>query len=156
MVRSAFLLLLLTIVGCGSKQLSPEDLASTALDESVPETERIKAMTELISRGPQILPLMRKIATESKTPTVRAAAFQPIGVCRDLDSAPMLLAACEDPNPIVRGRAAAALTPILSENFHFRADESPEIRKVKIRNMRKSYENLLLKPEIKKKKEESK
>jgi HEAT repeat protein len=154
MVRYAVLVLILASVGCG-RQVSSEDLATTALNESAPVADREKAILELISRGSPVLPLVRKVAAESKTPSVRAAAFQPLGLCRDLDSAPMLLAACEDPDPIVRGRAGTALAPILSENFHFQADDPLPLRKAKIRAMRKSYEGLLLKPEIKKQREKS-
>jgi HEAT repeat protein len=154
MVRAALLVLLVSLVGCG-RQATPGDLADIALNESVPVAEREKAVTELVSRGPEVLVLVRKVAAESKTPSVRAAAFQPLGLCRDLDSAPMLLAACEDPDPLVRGRAGAALVPILSQNFHFKAEDPLPVRKVKIRNMRKSYEGLLLKPEIKKQREQS-
>jgi HEAT repeat protein len=155
MVRHAFPLLILLIVGCGGRQATPEELANTALNESVPIGERNKAIDELVSRGPQVLVLVRKVAAESKDPSVRGAAFQPLGVCRDLDSAPMLLTACEDPDPLVRGRAGAALAPILSENFHFKAEDPLPLRKAKIRAMRKSYEGLLLKPEIKKQRAQS-
>jgi HEAT repeat protein len=149
MARSALVVALLLIAGCGS-QVSPDSLAEIALNESLPAGEREKAISELVQRGPQELLLFRKVAAESKTPSVRAAAFQTLGKWRDLASAPMLLAACEDPDPLVRGRAGAALAPILSENFHFRAEDPLPMRQAKLRGMRKSYENLLLNPEIKK------
>lgn len=149
------LLLLLTIPGC-SGQASSESLAETALNESLPVAEREKAISELVRRGPQELLFVRKVATESKTPSVRGVCFQVLGQCRDLKSAPMLLAACDDPDPFVRGRAGRALVPILSADYFFRADEPLDKRQKKIRGMRKSYENLLLNPEIKKRLDESK
>jgi hypothetical protein len=149
MARSALLVLLLTIVGC-SGQATSDSLAETALNESLPVAEREKAISELVRRGPQEVVLVRKVATESKAPSVRGIAFQALGICRDIRSGPMLLAACEDSDVFIRGRAGAALVHILSADYFFRADDPLQKRQAKIRGMRKSYENLMLSPDIKK------
>jgi hypothetical protein len=157
MARSPLLLLLVSIVGCGAAaQTAPDVLLATALNESIPVAEREKAVGDLARHGPSVLSLMRRIATECKTSTVRAAAIPFLGACRDISSGPMLLAACEDADPLVRGRAAAAMYPILSAKFHFKADDPPDRRKNVIKGMRRSYENLLLSPDVKTRLEEQK
>jgi HEAT repeat protein len=149
MARPAFLLFILAIGGC-TGQVSSEALTDRALNGSDP-AEREKAILELTRRGPEVLPLVRKVAAESKSPPVRAAAIQTLGVFKDKSSTPMLLDALDDPDPMVRGRAGEALVPLLSADYHFRADDPLPKRKAISRAMRESYENLLKNPELKKK-----
>jgi hypothetical protein len=147
MVRSALLLLLLAVGGC-SGQVSSESLAETAINGSTP-AEREKAILELTRRGQEVVPLIRRVAAEAKTTQVRAVAIQALGTYRDFKSGPMLLDALDDSELQVRGAAGAALVPILSANYHFRADDPPAKRQMKAKAMRKSFEVLLTNPEYK-------
>ena len=155
MVRAALLVLLVAIAGCGG-QISPDALAETALNESLPIPEREKAVLALTYQGKQVLPQIRKIVAESKTPAIRAAAIPFLGSCRDFRSGPLLLAACEDPDIMVRSRAAGAMMPLLSASYHFRADDPAPKRQAVVRAMKKSYEDLLRSPDVKKRLEEEK
>ncbi|MHC4181242.1 MAG: HEAT repeat domain-containing protein, partial [Planctomycetota bacterium] len=59
----------------------------------------------------------------------RAEAAAKLGEMGDEESMPALLRAMEDPNPAVRGRAAAAVRKIMKADYFFRANDPPERRK---------------------------
>ena len=76
----------------------------------------------------------RKTAAEwredmkSTSPEVRAAAADQLGHLRDFDAMPLLLAAMDDEDVEVRGRAGTAVGKILGVDFYFRrrpADRAP-------------------------------
>ena len=60
--------------------------------------------------------------SQSRDPDVRATAAQALGDMQDFVSVPELLRLCDDPSPLVRGRAGAAVCNILGADFPFQAD----------------------------------
>ena len=66
---------------------------------------------------------------KSPTPETRAAAADRLGHLHDFDAMPLLLAAMDDENQEVRGRAGAAVGKILGVDFYFRADDPPKERR---------------------------
>ena len=66
----------------------------------------------------------------------RAAAAQRLGHLQDFQSIDQLLNMLDDPSPLVRGRAAVAVTKILGIHFGFRADAPAEERAEAVHAMR--------------------
>ena len=66
---------------------------------------------------------------KSTSPEVRAAAADQLGHLRDFDAMPLLLAAMDDEDVEVRGRAGTAVGKILGVDFYFRADDPPTERR---------------------------
>lgn len=130
------------MTGCQIGEESPEVLVERAL-HSTNTAEQEKAALELTDRGPSCIPQIRRLATESKTSSVRAAAIQALGAYDDKESASALFSAMEDPNPLVRGRAGVAMITILGADYHFAADDPLPKRQARIAVMRQSYEQLV-------------
>ena len=129
-------------------RLSPEAAADIAISGTPEEQER--ALLDLTRRGKPALPSLRRVAAESKNPGVRANALQALGGLNDIESMPMLLSAMEDDDVMVRGRAGSAATMILGADYFFRAEDPPQKRKAILGAMRKSYQQLLKNPELRK------
>ena len=104
----------------GSEFPPPEVLAATALSDQ-PEEEREKA-AEVLARHPdRPLAQLKRVAAESESPRVRAAAVLGLGALRDWESMPLLIEALESPSVFLRERAASAVRQILNRDFGFRA-----------------------------------
>jgi HEAT repeat protein len=73
----------------------------------------------------------------------RAEAAAKLGEMGDEESMPALLRAMEDPNPAVRGRAAAAVRKIMKADYFFRANDPPERRKQVIAIIKGHWEGYL-------------
>jgi hypothetical protein len=87
----------------------------------------------------------RQMLTEGTTPQERAAGAAGLGHLRDPDSVPLLLKAMDDPEVVVRGRAANAVRTILGVDFFFKAEERPEKRRAVIQKYRGLYEQWMKK-----------
>ena len=72
---------------------------------------------------------MREMLNPSQPEKQRAAAAQRLGQIQDRESIDQLLDMLDDPSPIVRGRAAAAVTKILGAHFGFHANGPAKERK---------------------------
>ena len=88
---------------------------------------------------------LRAELSQEHPPQVRAAAAaalaaEPETASRDPDTMTALLAALEDPDPVVRGRAGAAVATILNADFYYRAEDPPERRRAAIEKIRTHWE----------------
>lgn len=129
-----------SLVGCNGAVSSPT-LAERAISGTPEEQE--KAALEITRRGPDAIPLLRKIVAESTSSKARATAIQALGAYNDVESAPALFKAMEDDDPQVRGRAGVAVASIIGADYHFRADDPLPKRKAILGHMRQSYEKML-------------
>ncbi len=83
---------------------------------------------------------LRQLVKGGGDPEVRATAAQGLGWAMDWESVPDLLKMCDDPSPLVRGRAGAALQLILGADYHFRANDDSQTRKKAIEGMKQVYQ----------------
>ena len=146
--KLAFLIILL-LTGAGAlawvywprsnRAATPEQLAEQALNgENL--TVQTRAAAQLSTQG--AAPQLRQIIAQTRNSEVRATAAQALGDLADFQSVPELLRLCDDPSPLVRGRAGAAVTNIIGMDFFFKADDPPEQRKAAIESMRRAYEQM--------------
>jgi HEAT repeat protein len=149
--KLAFLIILL-LTGAGAlawvywprekRANTPEQLAEQALAGDNPIVQQ-RAATQLSGyRHAEAAPPLRQVLKEARHPDVRAAAAQGLGDVQDFQSVPELLRLCDDPSPLVRGRAGAAVTNIIGMDFFFNANDPPEKRKAVIESMRRAYEQM--------------
>lgn len=78
-----------------------------------------------------------------QTSQTRAAAAARLGQIGDEQSIPALLRAMEDPDPVVRGRAGAAVRKIMKADYRFRAADPPERRTEVLANIKRDWEAYL-------------
>ena len=95
------------------------------------------------SQSQQSAEQLREVLAKGDSRQARAVAAAKLGEMRDEDSMPALLRAMEDPDPLIRGRAAAAVRKIMKANYYFRAGDSPERRKEVIDRIKKDWEGYL-------------
>jgi hypothetical protein len=127
---------------------SPEALAEAAINGS-PALEQERAVLELTRHGQASVSALRRVVAESRSPQVRAIAFQALGAFGDIESGPAMIEAMDDPDPRVRGRAAVAMVNILGVDFQFRAEDPPAKRRAIVDHVRRTYEQLRTKLESK-------
>ena len=120
---------------------SVEELAQQAL-QADSRQKRERAAVQLASRGEESIVHLRQVLSTSESPQVRAACVEGLGRQWDYDSIEELFAALEDPSPLVRGRAGAALMRMLGRQRDFRADAPPEERQHFIRLLRGDWEEM--------------
>ncbi len=110
----------------------------------------LATLTCRAARPPRSAPVkspqqLRAALSQDNPPQVRAAAAaafaaDPETALRDPQTMSALLAALEDPDPLVRGRAGAAVATILNADFYYRADDPPERRQQAIEKIRTHWE----------------
>lgn len=122
----------------GERTLSAVDLAELALF-SASENEREDAAIRLARHPDKPVGQLRRVFAESKSARVRAAAAMGLGRLRDWESGPLLIAALEDPSPLLRGRAAQALNRIAAEDFRFRARDPLKKRQQKLQRIKRKW-----------------
>ncbi len=83
---------------------------------------------------------LRDVLEKGDSKEERAVAAAKLGEMRDEESMPMLLRAMEDPDPVLRGRAAAAVRKIMGADYFFRAGDPPERRKEVIATIKRDWE----------------
>jgi hypothetical protein len=125
-----------------SHATTPEELAEQALsgnDQAVQSRAALQ-LTRFDRR--EAAPPLRQVLREARHAEVRAAAIQGLGEVADFESVPELLRLCNDPSPLVRGRAGAALCEILGADFPFEADLPAAQRAEVIDAMRRMYDQM--------------
>jgi HEAT repeat protein len=148
--KLAFLIILL-LTGAGAlawvywprsqSAKTPEQLAQQALTGDNPIAQQLAA-AQLSNHRQAAAPQLRQVLKQASNPDVRAAAAQGLGDVQDFQSVPELLRLCDDPSPLVRGRAGAAVTNIIGMDFFFKADDPPEKRKAIVESMRRAYDQM--------------
>ena len=124
---------------------TPEQLVEQALSGDNPVAQSMATM-QLAEPQHNAAPQLRQVLREASHPDVRAAAAQGLGDVQDFQSVPELLRLCDDPSPLVRGRAGAAVTNIIGMDFFFKADDPPKQRKAVIEAMQRAYEQMRRQP----------
>jgi HEAT repeat protein len=99
------------------------------LRERAPKPESAEDLRDLLEKGDSI--------------QARTGAAAKLGEMRDEESMPVLLRAMEDPDPVLRGRAAAAVRKIMGADYYFRAGDPPERRKEVIATIQRDWEAYL-------------
>ena len=84
---------------------------------------------------------LRPLIDQDQPVESRAAAIEALGLTEDWSSIPVLLEICDDPNPLIRGRAGVALQRIIGADYQFRADDPPNKRQKAIETMRFIFDN---------------
>jgi len=56
---------------------------------------------------------------------------------------PLLLAAMEDPDPLIRGRAGVAVQKIMKADYYFRAEDPPRRRAQVLAEIKRVWEGYL-------------
>ena len=87
---------------------TPDQLVEQALGGDNPVAQSTATM-QLAEPQHNAAPQLRQVLREASHPDVRAAAAQGLGDVQDFQSVPELLRLCDDPSPLVRGRAGAAV-----------------------------------------------
>ncbi len=92
--------------------------------------EQVSAAKGLILHGAAARKEIRRAlaASHESDPQVRAYLLQAVTQAKDWRSLPEIFAAMEDPDAVVRGRAAAAAVKIMGKDYGFRANDPPEKR----------------------------
>jgi HEAT repeat protein len=117
-------------------------LAGTALSASDPEQRLQALMTLSMSKGADALPLLRKVASESKDADVQANAMQRLAECGDADSIGLFLVGLENADAKVRRAAYAALKAVgggLREEVGFGVNDPPNKRAEAVRELRSNF-----------------
>jgi len=117
----------------------PADLAATALENTDQQglPKRVAAVRDLSRHGYTAAPELRRVAQQATEPQVRAGAIQGLGEVRDWQSVDILIGELEHPDPLVRGRAGAALRKIMKVDFNFRAHDPADRRAAAIAHIRR-------------------
>lgn len=122
-----------------------ERLAGQALSAADPE-QRLQAALKLSLYGADGVPAMRHVLETSDVPEVRAAMIDGLAAQKDWASMPAILAALEDPNEMMRQRAAAAVNHLFGRDFGLRPDSSTEERGRTIEFIRKLHKEASERP----------
>ena len=83
--------------------------------------------------------LVNVLGTQQEQPKVRAAAARALGRLHFWAGMPALVEALEDPDPLVRGRAGAAVRKMLGRDYLFRANDPPARRRQAVDNIRRDW-----------------
>ena len=121
----------------------PQVLAERVLHgNSTPE--QVAAAQGLIQHGPAARKEIRETLAASRQcdPQVRACLLEAVLVIKDWRSMPEIFEAMGDPDPLVRGRAAAAAVAITGIKNGFLANDPPEKREQIRAKMRREYESV--------------
>ncbi len=99
------------------------------LPERAPKPESAEDLRDVLEKGD---------STQDRT-----VAAAKLGEMRDEESMPVLLRAMEDPDPLIRGRAAAAVRKIMGADYYFRASDPPQRRNEVIATIKRDWEGYL-------------
>lgn len=99
------------------------------LPERAPKPESAEDLREVLEKGDSM--------------QARTVAAAKLGEMRDEQSMPVLLRAMEDPDPVLRGRAAAAVRKIMGADYYFRAGDPPKRRKEVIATIKRDWNGYL-------------
>ena len=82
------------------------------------------------------------VVQSDPSPEVRGAAATTLGHMIAIDEMDSLLAAVEDPEPMVRQRAARAITKIIGREYELHVNGTPEERRQAVAGLRASWPSL--------------
>lgn len=132
----------------GDDAPSPEELAAQAIS-AVDSQQRNQAAAQLaVVADRRELPRLRQVYQQSSDPAVRATVMQSMGRLYDYDSMDSLLEAMDDPSPLVRARANAAVVRMIGLDGHFDANGPIEDRRRIIGFYRLQWESMRNSPGV--------
>jgi hypothetical protein len=122
---------------------SPRVLAEKVLHGDS-TAERLSAAQGLIQHGPAARKEIREtlVASRGSDPQVRVCLLQAVLAIKDWRSMPEVFEAMRDPDPLVRGGAAAAAVEITGLKNGFLANDPPDKREKIREKMRRDYESV--------------
>ena len=125
-------------------KLDPPDVLKETVLHGTSTAEQLAAAQELIQHGPAARKEIRETlaASRQSDPQVRACLLQAVLVIKDWRSMPEVFEAMGDPDPEVRGWAAAAAVAITGLKGGFLANDPPEKRAAILAKMRRDYESV--------------
>jgi hypothetical protein len=118
-----------------------EQLARQAKATDAPEAAAAAA-AKLAAMGGAASEHLRTLLRESPLPRVRAEAVSGLSLQDNFDNVPAILDALSDESRLVRNRAGEAIMRLFCVNFDYRADDPPEIRERKVREIRLEWEEM--------------
>lgn len=123
--------------------LAPPVALAQQISSNAPKEEKVKAAQDFIRHGEAARVEIRTAldSYEQQPPEVVAPLLQATMKTRDYRSMPTLLKLLEHEDPVVRGRAGAAVQKILGADFGFRANASESERKKVIATIKQDYAN---------------
>jgi len=123
---------------------TPQQLVEQALQAENPEQREMAAaqLAQFPTKGRKATVQLRTVLKKSDSPVVRATAIQGLASEGDYESMNEIIAALNDPNPLVRGRAGAAVEDMLGLRFDMRHDDPTEKRRVKIQLVKDAWEDM--------------
>ncbi|MCA9270017.1 MAG: hypothetical protein KDA41_16160 [Planctomycetales bacterium] len=126
------------------KPLPPVPVVIERLNKPASAEQQVGAAKDLIRHGAKARTEVRAaLANHAKyEPEVMAPLLQATMKNRDYQSMPVLLDLLDHPDPLVRGRAAAAAQQILGGRINYRANDAPEVRAKAAAEIRRQYEEL--------------
>lgn len=124
--------------------LAPPPVVEERLtDQDAPPEKRVEAARDLLRHGEQArMEIRRAVAQhEQHEPQVLATLLQATGKTRDYRSMPELIELLRHEDPLIRGRAGAAIQKIMGVDFFYRANDSPQRREEIIKMIEDDYHN---------------
>jgi hypothetical protein len=123
--------------------LDPPQVVAQRLASGKTTDEKVRAARDFIRHGPAARLQVRAALDEhaALAPEVVAPLLQATMKNRDYRSLPTVIQLLEHPDPLVRGRAGAAVRKILGADFGFRANATEDERARIISLIKQDYEN---------------
>jgi hypothetical protein len=120
---------------------SPDELVELALNgPSV--TEQTAAAIKLADYGDAALPGLRRVAKESKEPSVSAVSIEGLAKLWDYESMELFLDMAENGPPHTRGRAAQTVMRMTGRHRPFSAAAPAAERQLLVKHMRADWEEI--------------
>ena len=114
-------------------------LKQAAISDPRPEVKEA-AVRALDNYAEAAAPVMIEVFDKKEThPEAKALAADSLGKNRVWEAMPKLVDALEDPSPVVRGRAYAAVRKILGLDYGFRAEADESVRKPIVARIRSDW-----------------
>jgi hypothetical protein len=127
--------------GRGKSAASPDELVELALNgPSV--TEQTAAAIKLADYGEEALPGLRRVAKESKEPSVSAVSVEGLAKLWDYESMNLFLDLAENGPPQTRGRAAQTVMRMTGRQRPYAASAPAAERQILIKHMRADWEEI--------------
>lgn len=125
------------------RPLDPPQVVVQRLKTAEKKAARVKAARDLIRHGERARVEIRSAVREHQhdDPEVLAPLVQATMKTRDHRSMPTLIELLEHPDPLVRGRAGAAIQKILGADFGYRANDPPQQRAKIVELIKQDYQN---------------
>ena len=140
---SAFVLtVLFWLWPAGEQPLDPPEEVAKRLETAKTTEEKVEAAQNLIRHG-EVARTQIRFAIEQNTqaePEVVAPLIQATVKSKDYHSLPTLIKLMESPDPVVRGRAGAAVQKLMGADYGFRAKMNSKERAKIIARIRAEHE----------------